>query len=144
MKEAREMLNRIHPDTVAMIRSMQASRLLLARQTEVVQHMAGEGLLTAADAEEFLDEIVQDTQRIESDRNEAYTTQAQQRVKQQRLSRRRISSVASTSTGNGYDRILISGDDRYDDLLYGNIEVLSSAESAEAGTTTSTTPLLSL
>jgi hypothetical protein len=62
----------ISPNTVAAIRSKQASRLLLAKEAEMVRHMVDEGLLTETHAEAFLSEITEDTQRIEKARNQLY------------------------------------------------------------------------
>ena len=66
------MLATIPDETVAAIRSKQAARLVLAKEAEMVKQMTDEGLLTTTYAEEFLEEIGRDTQKIERQRNKMY------------------------------------------------------------------------
>lgn len=63
-------------ETVGAIRSKQAARLVLAKEAEMVRNMVQEGLLTPHHAEEFLEEISHDTQRIEQERNRMYREHA--------------------------------------------------------------------
>lgn len=72
MAAAKAWLSAKNPTTVAAIKSKQAARLVLAKQAELVKHMVSEGLLTTRHAEIFLEEISQDTQRIEQERNRMY------------------------------------------------------------------------
>ena len=60
------------PDTVAKIRAKQAAALVLTKQAELIKTMVGEGLLTTHHAEEFLEEISDDLQRMDKDRNKMY------------------------------------------------------------------------
>jgi polyhydroxyalkanoate synthesis regulator phasin len=62
----------MNKETVAAIKSKQAARLVLAKQAELVKNMVQEGLLTSQHAEEFLEEISHDTERIEKERNRLY------------------------------------------------------------------------
>lgn len=66
------MLLAMNPETVSAIRSKQAARLVLAKEAEIVKNMVHEGLLTPQHAEEFLEEIGKDTERIEKERNRMY------------------------------------------------------------------------
>lgn len=59
-------------ETVLAIRSKQAARLVLAKEAEMVKNMVHEGLLSPAHAEEFLEEISADTEKIEQERNRMY------------------------------------------------------------------------
>lgn len=60
------------PDTVAKIRAKQAAALVLTKQAELIKTMVSEGLLTTLHAEEFLEEISNDLQRMDKDRNKMY------------------------------------------------------------------------
>jgi hypothetical protein len=66
------MLSAMSEETIAAIRSKQAARLVLAKEAEMVKAMTEEGLLTDKHAEEFLEEIGKDTQKIERKRNLMY------------------------------------------------------------------------
>lgn len=66
------MLSSMSSETVTAIRSKQAARLVLAKEAEMVKSMVEEGLLTPVHAEEFLEEISKDTERIEKERNRMY------------------------------------------------------------------------
>jgi polyhydroxyalkanoate synthesis regulator phasin len=59
-------------ETVAGIRSKQAARMVLAKEAEMVKNLVAEGLLTSKNAEEFIEEISEDTHRIEKERNRLY------------------------------------------------------------------------
>lgn len=72
VEKARRMLLAMNPETVSAIRSKQAARLVLAKEAEIVKNMVHEGLLTPQHAEEFLEEISKDTERIEKERNRMY------------------------------------------------------------------------
>ena len=52
-------------DTVAKIKAKQAAALVLTKQAEIIKTMVSEGLLTPQHAEEFLEEIGNDLQRME-------------------------------------------------------------------------------
>jgi polyhydroxyalkanoate synthesis regulator phasin len=72
VEKARRMLLAMNAETVSAIRSKQAARLVLAKEAEIVKNMVNEGLLTPQHAEEFLEEISKDTERIEKERNRMY------------------------------------------------------------------------
>ncbi len=57
---------------VSKIRSKQAVSLVLTKQAEIIEHMVSEGLLNAKQAEEFLEEIGEDLQRMDKQRNKMY------------------------------------------------------------------------
>jgi polyhydroxyalkanoate synthesis regulator phasin len=59
-------------EAIAAIRSKQAVRMVLAKEAEMVKSLVEEGLLTPKHAEEFLEEIGKDTNRIENKRNRLY------------------------------------------------------------------------
>jgi polyhydroxyalkanoate synthesis regulator phasin len=69
---ARNLLNAMSAETVAKIRAKQAAALVLTKQAELIKNMVGEGLLTTQHAEEFLEEIGNDLQRMDKDRNKMY------------------------------------------------------------------------
>jgi polyhydroxyalkanoate synthesis regulator phasin len=46
--------------------------MVLAKEAEMVKSLVEEGLLTPKHAEEFLEEISEDTHRIEKERNQLY------------------------------------------------------------------------
>lgn len=70
--KAKARLETMSAETIAAIRSKQAARLVLAKEAEMVKHMVQEGLITPVHAEEFLEEIGEDTARIELQRNQMY------------------------------------------------------------------------
>ena len=72
MDIARPLLNSMNPDTVAKIRAKQAAALVLTKQAELIKNMVEEGLLTTQHAEEFLEDISRDLQRMDKDRNQMY------------------------------------------------------------------------
>ena len=72
MATAKNLLHAMSTDTVAKIRAKQAAALVLTKQAEIIKTMVGEGLLTPQHAEEFLEEISNDLQRMEKDRNRMY------------------------------------------------------------------------
>lgn len=72
VEAARHLLNAMSADTVAKIRAKQAAALVLTKQAEMIKNMVGEGLLTPQHAEEFLEEIGNDLQRMDKDRNKMY------------------------------------------------------------------------
>eukprot|EP01034_Spumella_vulgaris_P022553 gene22554-28687_t len=76
---ARSRLQGMTPSTVTAIRSKQAVRLVLAKQAETVKHMVLEGLITPDQAEEILEEVTDDTNRLEKDRNRMYRELAKNR-----------------------------------------------------------------
>jgi polyhydroxyalkanoate synthesis regulator phasin len=72
VESARQLLDAMSPDTVAKIRAKQAAALVLTKQAELIKNMVSEGLLTPQHAEEFLEEIGDDLQRMDKDRNRMY------------------------------------------------------------------------
>lgn len=54
MKHAKSLLDEMDPATVKSIRLQQASRMLLARQGQLVDNMLDEGVMTYQNAEEVL------------------------------------------------------------------------------------------
>jgi len=78
---AKHLLNAMSPDTVAKIRAKQAAALVLTKQAELIKTMVGEGLLTTHHAEEFLEEISDDLQRMDKDRNKMYWEQGEKLAK---------------------------------------------------------------
>lgn len=81
VERAKARLNNMNGDTINAIRSKQAARLVLAKEAEMVKAMVQEGLLTSHHAEEFLEEISHDTQRIEKERNRMYQEHAKKKGK---------------------------------------------------------------
>lgn len=81
VSKAKQRLNEMSAETINAIRSKQAARLVLAKEAEMVKAMVQEGLLTSHHAEEFLEEISHDTQRIEKERNLMYKEHAKQKGK---------------------------------------------------------------
>jgi polyhydroxyalkanoate synthesis regulator phasin len=57
---------------ITAIRSKQAARMVLAKEAEMIKNLVNEGLLTTRHAEQFLEEISNDTHRIEKNRNKLY------------------------------------------------------------------------
>ena len=82
VRMARSKLAKISPETVHAIRAKQASRMLLAKEAEIVKTMVEEGLLTNSHAEDFLEDITHDTQRLEAARNALYKSQAKKHIKE--------------------------------------------------------------
>lgn len=80
--KAREKLREMNSETVAAIKSKQVARVVLAKQAELVQQMVHEGLLTPNYAEDFLEEISHDTQRIEKERNRMYRQHTEKRIRE--------------------------------------------------------------
>lgn len=72
MQRAKKLLAEMDAETVNAIRSKQAARMVLAKEAEMVKNLMSEGLLTSNHAEEFLEEISKDTNRIEKQRNQLY------------------------------------------------------------------------
>jgi hypothetical protein len=72
VEAARHLLNAMSADTVTKIRAKQAAALVLTKQAELIKTMVGEGLLTPQHAEEFLEEIGNDLQRMDKERNNMY------------------------------------------------------------------------
>lgn len=72
VEKAKRRLSSMSSDTVAAIRSKQAARMVLAKEAELVKNLVQEGLLTKGHAEEFLEEITDDTAKIEEKRNRMY------------------------------------------------------------------------
>jgi polyhydroxyalkanoate synthesis regulator phasin len=72
VERAKQILSSFDSETVADIRSKQAARMVLAKEAEMVKSLVDEGLLTPKNAEEFLEEISEDTHRIEKERNRLY------------------------------------------------------------------------
>eukprot|EP01034_Spumella_vulgaris_P031454 gene31454-38847_t len=78
---AKNRLIEMTPSLVTAIRSKQAVRLVLAKEAHTVKHMVQEGLITANHAEEILEDIQNDTDRLEKDRNDMYRELAESRSK---------------------------------------------------------------
>eukprot|EP01033_Poteriospumella_lacustris_P004262 gene4262-3041_t len=81
VERAKARLHHMNGETINAIRSKQAARLVLAKEAEMVKAMVQEGLLTSHHAEEFLEEISHDTQRIEKERNRMYQEHAKKKGK---------------------------------------------------------------
>lgn len=69
---AKSLLNAMDSTHVTKIKAKQAVSLVLTKQAEIIQHMVSEGLLNDKQAEEFLDEIGEDLQRMDKKRNKMY------------------------------------------------------------------------
>ena len=67
--KARQRLIQIDADALKAIRSKQAARMVLSKEAEMVKNLVAEGLLTTKNAEEFLEQITNDTANIERERN---------------------------------------------------------------------------
>ena len=72
MEEAKQRLQQMDTETVSAIRSKQAARMVLSKEAEMVKNLVNEGLLTPKYAQEFLEEISEDTSQIEKERNMMY------------------------------------------------------------------------
>jgi polyhydroxyalkanoate synthesis regulator phasin len=70
--KARKFLSAVDSETLATIRSKQAARMVLAKEVEMIKSLVEEGLLTPKHAEEFLEDVSEDTHKIESQRNKLY------------------------------------------------------------------------
>lgn len=79
---AKAMVLLMNAETLGAIKAKQVARVVLAKQAELVQQMVREGLLTPSYAEDFLEEISQDTQRIEKERNRMYKMHTRKRAKE--------------------------------------------------------------
>eukprot|EP01039_Chlorochromonas_danica_P001214 gene1214-1324_t len=95
VEAAKDRLSNMNPSTIAAIRSKQAARLVLAKQAELVKNMVNEGLLTTQHAEIFLEEISEDTQRIEKERNRMYKQQMALRAQQMQSEKEERESALS-------------------------------------------------
>jgi hypothetical protein len=69
---ARKRLNEIPKAIVQDIRSRQVSRMVLAKESELVKNMVDEGLLASTHAAIFMEEIQSDIRVIEDDRRQFY------------------------------------------------------------------------
>lgn len=76
VNRAREILANIDNDQVKGIQLKQATRNILAKQTQFVVGMVGEGLLTSKDAQAFYEEINLDIKKIEESRKKMYREQS--------------------------------------------------------------------
>lgn len=72
MVRARKRLNEIPKAIVQDIRSRQVSRMVLAKESELVKNMVDEGLLASTHAAIFMEEIQSDVRVIEDDRRQFY------------------------------------------------------------------------
>ncbi len=72
MEEAKQRLQQMDLETVSAIRSKQAARMVLSKEAEMVKNLVNEGLLTPKYAQEFFEEISEDTSQIEKERNMMY------------------------------------------------------------------------
>ncbi len=111
MEYAKKQLNKINETTVAAIRSKQAARLVLSKEAEMVKTMVHEGLLSSQHAEEFLEEIGRDTERIEYDRSRMYVGQSGDKDKgttgrESLLSWFGIGSDSGNDDGHQYEPVL--------------------------------------
>jgi NhaP-type Na+/H+ or K+/H+ antiporter/polyhydroxyalkanoate synthesis regulator phasin len=72
VNRARKRLNEIPKVIVKDIRARQVSRMVLAKEAELVKNMVEEGLLSSAHATVFMEEIRNDVRNIEDDREQFY------------------------------------------------------------------------
>jgi polyhydroxyalkanoate synthesis regulator phasin len=77
VKMAKKLLSEIDAEQVSVIVRQQISRTVLAKQTQFVNDMVSEGLLTSKDAEAFYSEISEDVKKCDKMRDEANREQSQ-------------------------------------------------------------------
>lgn len=71
----------MYPETIHMIRLKQISRIVLAKEAEMITKMVNEGLLTTKAADIFFEEIHEDVEAIEKERNSMYRQQGELNAK---------------------------------------------------------------
>ena len=72
VKEAKDMLARIDKKYIESVIAKQAALILLQRQTEFIENMMNEGLLTEKDVEIFFDKFREDESEIRLARREDF------------------------------------------------------------------------
>lgn len=101
VEEAKQRLQHMDLETVSAIRSKQAARMVLSKEAEMVKNLVNEGLLTPKYAQEFFEEISEDTSQIEKERNMMYREHTLKRTAAKTgVAYDDSESVSRKSTGN--------------------------------------------
>lgn len=70
VEKAKAVLALFAPSTVEAIKTKQRQHMLLAKEVDLIKEMVAEGLLSNKNAEAFIEEITQDSIRVEQERNQ--------------------------------------------------------------------------